>query len=128
MSPPSLDPDAASVSRGAGNLGKAREAVEGRLQAGGDAYLVHYTAQNPFQDIVLQRGQGSEGRASQGVFSSVAAQGCHTRAQQLGYVLEHHAEARAVAEAGPDFSTLELKSRDEGEGVQPSRGGTAGAA
>jgi hypothetical protein len=73
MSPLSLGLDAGSISRGAGALGVARKGAEGRLQGGGDACSVHYTAQNPFQDTVVQRGQGSNGQASHGVISSVAA-------------------------------------------------------
>jgi hypothetical protein len=35
---------------------KAREAAEGRLESRCDACPVHDPAQNPFQDIVAQRG------------------------------------------------------------------------
>jgi hypothetical protein len=67
---PSLDPDAGSIRRGAGALRWAGEAAKGRLQGGGDACPLHYTAQNPFQDIVVQCVQSSKGRPSHGMFSS----------------------------------------------------------
>jgi hypothetical protein len=38
----------------------------------------------------------------------VAIQGRPEGAQERGCVPGHHAEAKAVAEAGPDFSILEL--------------------
>jgi hypothetical protein len=39
-----------------------------------------------------------------------------------------HADAKAVAEAGPDFSALEFQSLGEGKGVQPCPGWAARAA
>jgi hypothetical protein len=41
----------------------AREAAEGGFLGGGDACPVHDAAQNPFQDVMAQRGMCSEGRA-----------------------------------------------------------------
>jgi hypothetical protein len=57
---------------------------------------------------VAQRGQGSEGQAPHGMVSGVAIEGRPTGAQERGCVRGHHDEAKAVAEASPDFSTLEL--------------------
>jgi hypothetical protein len=39
-----------------------------------------------------------------------------------------HADAKAVEEAGADFSALEFQRLGEGKGIQPCRGRTARAA
>jgi hypothetical protein len=40
----------------AGAIGEPREAAEGGLECGGNARPVHSTAQNPFEDVMAQRG------------------------------------------------------------------------
>jgi hypothetical protein len=40
----------------AGAIGEPGEAAEGGLQSGGNARPVHSTAQNPFEDVMAQRG------------------------------------------------------------------------
>jgi hypothetical protein len=67
--PAGFDPGAGTRGRGASAPGKAREAAEGGFLGGGDACPVHNTAQNPFQDIMVQRGMCSEGRAPHSVVS-----------------------------------------------------------
>jgi hypothetical protein len=89
---------------------------------------VHDTAQNPFQDVMVQRGMCSEGQAPHSVVSLGGAKGGATVALHGRGVGGQHAEAEAVAEAGADFPALEFKSRSAGESVKPGRGGAAGAA
>jgi hypothetical protein len=89
---------------------------------------VHDTAQNPFQDVMAQRGIFSDGRAPHSVVSLGGAKGGAAVALHARGVGGQHAEAEAVAEAGADFPTLEFKSRSVGESVEPGRGGAAGAA
>jgi hypothetical protein len=45
-----------------GAIGESREAAQGRFDGRGDARPVHYTAQNPLEDIMAQRGLGIASR------------------------------------------------------------------
>jgi hypothetical protein len=62
-----FDPGAGTHGRGASAPGKAREAAEGGFLGEGDACPVHDTAQNPFHDVMAQRGMCSEGWAPHSV-------------------------------------------------------------
>jgi hypothetical protein len=118
-----MSPGAGTRGRGASALGKAREleAAEGGFLGGGDACPVHDTAQNPFQDVMAQRGMCSEGRAPHSVVSLGGAKVGATVALHGKGVGGQRAEAEA--EAGVDFPALEFKSRSAGESVEPGRGG-----
>jgi hypothetical protein len=80
---------------------------------------VHDVAQNPFQDVMAQRGMCSDERAPHSVVSLGGAKGGATVAMHGRDVGGQHAEAEAVAEAGADFPALEFKSRSAGESVEP---------
>jgi hypothetical protein len=77
---------------------------------------------------MAQRGMCSEGRAPHPMVDIGRVEGRATVALHGGGVGGQHADAKAVAEAGADFPTLELKGPGEGERVQPGRGWTASAA
>jgi hypothetical protein len=126
--PAGFDPGAGTCGRVASAPGKAREAAEGGFLGGGDAFPVHYTAQNPFRDVMEQRGMCSEGRAPHSVVSLGGAKGGAAVALHGRGVGGQHAEAEAAAGVGADFPALEFKSRSAGESVEPGGGGATGAA
>jgi hypothetical protein len=105
--------------RGASAPGKAREAAEGGFLSGGDACPVNDTVQNPFRDVMAQRGMCSDGRAPHSLVSLGGAKGGAAVALHGRGVGGQHAEAEAVVETGADFPALEFKSRTAGESFEP---------
>jgi hypothetical protein len=71
----SLEAYGRAFGRGASALGKLGESAEGWLEGRTYARLLHRTAQNPLKDIMAQRGQYHQGRASHAVVDIRAAQG-----------------------------------------------------
>jgi hypothetical protein len=69
-----------------------------------------------------------QGGTTHGMVEVGVAKGCPIAALHGGGVGGQHGQAKMVPEAGLDLSALELQSSREGEGDQPSRGRTAGAA
>jgi hypothetical protein len=105
-----------------------QEAAEGEFLGGGDARPVHNTAQNPFQGVMAQRGMCSKGRTPHPMVNIGGAKGRAAVALHGRGVGGQHADAKAVAEAGADFSALEFQRLGEGKGIQPCRGRAARAA
>jgi hypothetical protein len=64
---PSPRADGCAVCRGAGTSHQAGDAAEEWLMGQGDARPVHSTAQNPFEDVMVQCGLCGQGRASHAV-------------------------------------------------------------
>jgi hypothetical protein len=112
----------------AGAIGEPGEAAEGGLECGGNARPVHSTAQNPFKDVMAQRGLCRQGRAPHAVVSVRVAQGDPTAAVHIRSVGGKHGKAKAVPEAHVELPTFELESSGEWESIQPGGGRAAGAA
>jgi hypothetical protein len=117
--PPSLNLCAGAQSGGARSTSKPSKAVEGGFLGGGNARPVHSTAQYPFQHVMAQRGVCSKGRTPPPMVNMGWAEGRAAVALHGRGVGGQHADAKAVAEAGADFSALEFESLGEGECVQP---------
>jgi hypothetical protein len=119
--PPSIHLGASARSGDARSPGEPMEAAEGRCLGGDDARRVHNTSQNPFQHVMVQRGVCSRGRAPHPMVNIGRAEGRAAVALQGRSVRGQHADAKAVAEAGADFSALEFHRLGEGKGIQPCR-------
>jgi hypothetical protein len=102
--------------------------AEGGFLGGGDARPVHNTVQNPFQDVMAQRGVCSKGRTQHPIVNLGRAEGGAAVALHGRGVGGQHADAKAVAEDGADFSALEFESLGEGKCVQPCQVWAARAA
>jgi hypothetical protein len=109
-------------------IGEPREAAECGLECGGNARPVHSTVQNPFMDVMPQRGLCRQGGAPHAVVGVCAAQGDPTAALHIRSVGGKHGKAKALPEAGVELPAFELESTGEWESIQPSGGRAAGAA
>jgi hypothetical protein len=107
--PRSLDKYSRAVSGDASALSEAGELAECRLEGRGNARPVHSKAQNPFQDIMAQRGQCCQGGATHALFSIHATQGGPASALNGGGIQGQHGEAEVVPEACLDLPALKLK-------------------
>jgi hypothetical protein len=72
---------------------------------------------------MAQRSAAKDLMASDAVVAIAGAKGGPAGALHCGGVWGQHAEAEAVSEAGPHLPSLELPGPEEGEGVEPGRGG-----
>jgi hypothetical protein len=118
----------AAIGGHAGAISEPREALECRLECGGNARPVHSTAQNPFKDVMAQRGLCHQGGVRHAVVGVRAAQGDPTAALHIRSVGGKHGKAKAVPEAGVELPAFELESTGEWESIQPGGGRAAGAA
>jgi hypothetical protein len=83
---------------------------------------VHNAAKYPIQDVIVQRGMCSKGWMPHPTVNIGREEGCTTFTLHGRGNGGQHADAKAVAKAGADFSALEFKSFGEGERVEPCQG------
>jgi hypothetical protein len=75
----------------------------------GDDRPVHSTAQNPFQDIMVQREMCGKGRASQAVVGVRAVEGGSAATLHGGGIEGQDGEDEAVSESSLELLALEFK-------------------
>jgi hypothetical protein len=129
--PAGFDPGAGIRGRGAIAPCEAREAAEGGFLGGGDACPVHDTAQNPFQDVMEQRGMCSEGRAPHSVVSlgggRVAPQSHCTAGALEGSMLRPRRWRRPVRTSPLLSSRAQVQGRVSSQAEAVGRSSCAGA-
>jgi hypothetical protein len=105
---PSLGANGQAVGGGARAGSEAWESAEGWFKGGGDARPVHSTAQNPFQDIMVQREMCGKGGASHAVVGVRVVEGGSAAALHSGGIQGQDGEAKAVSEGSLELLALEF--------------------